>query len=301
MKRKLLCLAMSWMLTASALADERASLEALRQTTVNLIDALVEQGVFTREKADAMIKAAETRAAATAQKTAKAEAGRVRVQYVPEIVKTEIREQLRQEVLAQARTERWAEPNAIPQWLDTIKIEGDLRLSYRLDKFAKDNATPANFAFEAFNDLVQTNAAPGALGGVGGISGAGAEAGQTRAADLASVNSLGVANANSKEHRERLRLRARLGILAVGLSHELLTPRPEGPQKSAILYGKTRAQIRKRCGVGPAAPCRSLPAGFCPAPPAPLATRVTSPGGLTSTVTATSTTPTRTCSRALRR
>lgn len=214
MKRTLLCLAMFWLLTTSALADERASLEALRQTTVNLIDALVEQGVFTREKADAMIKAAETRAAATAKETAKAEAGRVRVQYVPEIVRTEIREKLRQEVLAQARTERWAEPNAIPQWLDTIKIEGDLRLSYRLDKFAKDNATPANFAFEAFNDLVQTNAAPGALGGVGGISGAGAEAGQTRAADLASVNSLGVANANSKEHRERLRLRARLGILA---------------------------------------------------------------------------------------
>lgn len=214
MKRKLLWLALTCVLTAPAQANERESLEALRQTTVNLIDALVEQGVFTRDKADAMIKAAEKKAAATAKESAKAEAGRVRVQYVPEIVKTEIREQLKQEVLAQARTERWAEPNAIPQWVDTIKIEGDLRLSYRLDKFAKDNATPANFAFESFNDLVQTNAAAGALGGVGGISGAGAEAGQTRAADLASVNSLGVANANSQEHRERLRLRARLGILA---------------------------------------------------------------------------------------
>lgn len=214
MKRKLLWLTLTCVLTAPAQANERESLEALRQTTVNLIDALVEQGVFSRDKADAMIKAAEKKAAATAKESAKAEAGRVRVQYVPEIVKTEIREQLKQEVLAQARTERWAEPNAIPQWVDTIKIEGDLRLSYRLDKFAKDNATPADFAFESFTDLVQTNANPGALGGVGGISGAGAEAGQTRAADLASVNSLGVANANSQEHRERLRLRARLGILA---------------------------------------------------------------------------------------
>ncbi|MFH1869387.1 MAG: putative porin [Pseudomonadota bacterium] len=214
MKRKLIWLALSCVLTTPALANERESLEALRQTTINLIDALVEQGVFSRDKADAMIKAAEKKAAATAKESAKAEAGRVRVQYVPEIVKTEIREQLKQEVLAQARTERWAEPNAIPQWVDTIKIEGDLRLSYRLDKFAKDNATPANFAFESFNDFVQTNTLPGALGGVGGVSGAGAEAGQTRAADLASVNSLGVANANSQQHRERLRLRARLGILA---------------------------------------------------------------------------------------
>jgi len=214
MKRKLLWLALSCLLTTPALADERASLETLRQTTVNLIDALVEQGIFTREKANTMIKAAETKAAATTKETAKVEAGRVRVQYVPEFVKNEIREQLKQEVLAQARTERWAEPNAIPKWLDTIKIEGDLRLRYQTDKFGKDNATPANFAFESFNDLVQTNTAAGALGGTGGISGAGAESGQTRAADLSAVNSLGVATANTREHRERTRLRARLGILA---------------------------------------------------------------------------------------
>ena len=42
-----------------ALADERESMEALRETTLNLIDALVEQGVFTRDKADAMVKAAQ--------------------------------------------------------------------------------------------------------------------------------------------------------------------------------------------------------------------------------------------------
>ena len=197
MKRKLLWLAMSCLLTTPALADERASLEALRQTTVNLIDALVEQGVFTREKANAMIKAAETKAAAATKQTAKAEAGRVRVQYVPEIVKSEIREQLKQEVLAQARTERWAEPNAIPQWVDTIKIEGDLRLSYRLDKFAKDNATPFDFASAA-----GTNAPPPV------------STDQTRAPDLAAVNNNLFPTANTREHRERTRLRARLGILA---------------------------------------------------------------------------------------
>ena len=205
MKRKLFCLALSTLLAAPAHADERQSLEALRQTTVNLIDALVEQGVFTRDKADAMIKAAETKAAATVSQAAKAETGRVRVQYVPEFVRNEIREQLKQEVLAQARTERWAEPNAIPKWLDTIKWEGDLRLRYQADKFGKDNATATNYAFESFNDLVAT---------LGSITAAGAEFGQTRAADLAAVNSLGIATANTREHRERTRLRARLGVLA---------------------------------------------------------------------------------------
>ena len=205
MKRKLFCLALSTLLAAPAHADERQSLEALRQTTVNLIDALVEQGVFTRDKADAMIKAAETKAAATVSQAPKAETGRVRVQYVPEFVRNEIREQLKQEVLAQARTERWAEPNAIPKWLDTIKWEGDLRLRYQADKFGKDNATATNYAFESFNDLVAT---------LGSITAAGAEFGQTRAADLAAVNSLGIATANTREHRERTRLRARLGVLA---------------------------------------------------------------------------------------
>jgi hypothetical protein len=198
MKRKLLWLAMSCLLTTPALADERASLEALRQTTVNLIDALVEQGVFTREKANAMIKAAEAKAAATVKETTKADAGRVRVQYVPEFVKNEIREQLKQEVLAQARTERWAEPNAIPKWLDTIKIEGDLRLRYQTDKFGKDNATANDFATAA-----------GTIFGPPAFS-----TDQTRAADLAAVNGNLVPTANTREHRERTRLRARLGILA---------------------------------------------------------------------------------------
>ena len=36
--------------------DSRASLEALRQTTLNLINALVDSGAITRQKADELIK-----------------------------------------------------------------------------------------------------------------------------------------------------------------------------------------------------------------------------------------------------
>ena len=196
MKRKLLWLTLSCLLSTSAQADERASLEALRQTTINLIDVLVEQGVFTREKANAMIKAAEAKATDTSKETAKAEAGRVRVQYVPEIVKAEMREQIKQEVMAQARTERWAEPNAIPGWLDSIKWEGDVRVSYRLDNFGQDNATPFNYASAAGTNAVRT------------------PFDQTRAVDFAKVNSQFEPIGNTTEDRERFRVRARIGLLA---------------------------------------------------------------------------------------
>ncbi len=70
-------------------ADERQSLEELRNTVTNLLQALVDQGVITREKAQQMIKAAQDKAAADAAALAKSDEGAVRVPYVPQIVKDE--------------------------------------------------------------------------------------------------------------------------------------------------------------------------------------------------------------------
>lgn len=169
-----------------AFADDRESLESLRQTTLNLIDALVDQGIFSREKADAMVKAAQAKAAAAVvkEKPKGSAPAPVRVQYVPETVKNEIRDQLRQEVLAQARTERWAEPNAVPSWLDRLKWEGDMRVRYQPEFFDKSNATPAQYAGYVVDSL--PNRAPG----------------------FSSLTS------NTAEDRDRFRLRARLGLLA---------------------------------------------------------------------------------------
>lgn len=173
-----------------AFADDRESLETLRETTLNLIDALVDQGVFSREKADAVIKAAKAKAARTvAKETPKAVAGApVRVQYVPETVKNEIREQLKQEVLAQAKNERWAEPNAVPSWLDRIKWEGDMRVRYQTEGFDKSNTQALEYATAAIG-------------------------GKTRAPSFYSVNNYGY-TAIQNDDRERFRLRARLGMLA---------------------------------------------------------------------------------------
>src|SRR5215470_15610341 len=81
----------------AATNDEARNLNELRNTVVNLLQALVERGIVTREQAEAMVNAAQKKAAdeaAAAQAQEQAEAGAVRVPYVPEIVKEEIRKQV---------------------------------------------------------------------------------------------------------------------------------------------------------------------------------------------------------------
>lgn len=153
-----------------ASAGEKQELEALRQTTLNLIEALVQQGLLTRDKADFLLKSAAApqpvNPAPASEQTA--DANVVRVPYIPETVKREIREQIRNEVLAQAKNERWGDPGALPDWVERFQLSGDIRLRSQTDLFQKDNTTPANLAL------------------------------------------FGIKMDNSTENRERLRIRARL-------------------------------------------------------------------------------------------
>lgn len=127
--------------------DARARVELLHETTLNLIQLLVEQGVLKQEAADALLRKAQQQAAEKAAQAIapEAEPGKnvVRVTYVPEHVKRELREQVRQEVVAQAKLERWGDVNAVPEWLDRLKWEGDVRLRYQGDLFADRNAPEA--------------------------------------------------------------------------------------------------------------------------------------------------------------
>lgn len=176
---------------AEAVEDEYKSLETLRQTTLSLIDVLVESGVLTREKADALVAQAENRAAERiATETPE---GVVRVTYVPESVRNEIREQLKQEVMAQAREEGWATPNAMPEWASRISFEGDIRLRYQTDNFASDNTAPRDYVLAADQ---------------------GSLASATRAPDYSLVDGNGVPTGNTLNDQARWRVRARLGVLA---------------------------------------------------------------------------------------
>lgn len=132
----------------TAQADEREDLETLKQTTINLIQALVQQGVLPADKADALVKQAEAKAKASVAEARKTEQATVRVQFVPESVRKQIADEVREEVVAQAKTERWGDVNAVPEWVDRFKFEGDLRLGLQRDMFSDDNAPEVFFQFQ---------------------------------------------------------------------------------------------------------------------------------------------------------
>jgi polyhydroxyalkanoate synthesis regulator phasin len=180
-------------LVQMASAEDAQSLEVLRNTVINLLDGLVKKGVLTKEQAQAMVDDAQAKAAAQAKAQAdqdKAEQGAVRVPYVPEIVKDQIEQdvsqQLRgevtQDVVAQARTEKWGVAAALPDWITSLHIHGDMRVRYEDDLYANDNAQGQYLNFPAVN----------AAGGI------------EKAGDNALLNT-------STDH-ERERVRLRLGM-----------------------------------------------------------------------------------------
>ncbi|MCD9568487.1 putative porin [Pseudomonas protegens] len=114
--------------------------------TINLIRLLVQQGVLKQEQADGLIAQAEkeaqqARAATAVVATGPAAApGDVRVQYVPAIVRDQIRDQVKAEVMATAKQENWAQPNTFPDWISRISFDGDIRLRDESRFFADNNS-----------------------------------------------------------------------------------------------------------------------------------------------------------------
>lgn len=165
-KKQLIFLALCIMVS-SVQAGEKEELLKLRNTTTNLINELVKQGVLSEKVAAEMIKKAEADAEAQAsQQAAKdtatdnaAEPGEVRVAYVPQFVKDEIRQQVRNElreevvgdVMQKAKTEKWGVPEALPDWINRFKLSGDMRLRSQNDFMASDNAGGFYVNFPAIN------------------------------------------------------------------------------------------------------------------------------------------------------
>jgi len=118
--------------------------------TINLIRLLVQQGVLKQEQADGLIAQAEKEAQQARQANAAVAAvaaggpaaapGDVRVQYVPAIVRDQIRDQVKAEVMATAKQENWAQPNTFPDWVSRITFDGDIRLRSESRFFADNNS-----------------------------------------------------------------------------------------------------------------------------------------------------------------
>jgi hypothetical protein len=127
-------------------------------STINLVNLLVKQGVIKQDQADQLIKQAEDEAYVTRQaskdatvkadeaaKAASAAAsaanppGTKHVTYVPEVVKRELREEIKKEVMDKAEKENWASPGAYPEWAQRIHFYGDVRVRYQGNFFPKGN------------------------------------------------------------------------------------------------------------------------------------------------------------------
>ena len=127
--------------------------------TINLINRLVQKGILTQAEAAEMIQQAEADAAKVAGNT-KAEAPplpaepspeeEATITYIPEVVRNQMRDQIQQELLAQAREEKWSD-KATPDWTSKFRLFGDIRVRSENTMFPNSNA-PADF-FPNFNSI----------------------------------------------------------------------------------------------------------------------------------------------------
>ena len=222
-------------LCATALAapsSEERNLNELRNTVVNLLQTLVERGVVTREQAEGMVSAAQKKAAdeaAAVEAQEKEEAGAVRVPYVPEIVKEEIRKQVAadlapqvtREVVEQAQSEQWGVPGALPDWIRRVRWSGDVRVRGQGDIFATDNLQNAYLDFLTVNDR-------------GGRDKAGL-----------------AAFLNTSEDRERMRARLRLALDAeLGWGWSLGTRLATGNLRDPVSTNQTLGNTGARYQTG---------------------------------------------------
>lgn len=114
-------------------------------------------------------------------------ADEVRVSYVPEYVKAQLREEIKQEVMATARKENWAEPRLMPEWVPSWRLFADFRFRGESLMYPQTNATGQGSSFWNYN-AINTSATP--------------------------FDYTGLTNppfANADQDRNRLRIRARAG------------------------------------------------------------------------------------------
>ncbi|MEI9991676.1 MAG: putative porin [Rhizomicrobium sp.] len=151
-----------------------ASGGASTNSTINLVNLLVKRGIISRQDADALIKQANDEAASARPPASSVAAaavgpsaaaaapssvatvppadGAVHVTYVPEIVRKQIEDNVRDKVMAEARAGHWAAPDAVPGWIHNIRLSGDIRTRYEGDLFPHGNDNTGSFPnFNAIN------------------------------------------------------------------------------------------------------------------------------------------------------
>jgi hypothetical protein len=159
-----------------------------QNVTINLINLMVKRGLITPDDGTNLIKQAEQEAdtaraqAATARATAeRALAAQtaapapaptpapsaddtVQVNYVPDVVKKQIADQVTEDVMKQTREENLTAKSDTPDWVKHFRVSGDIRVRYEGDFYPSGNST-GNFAnFNSVNTGPGFNANPASLG-----------------------------------------------------------------------------------------------------------------------------------------
>ena len=154
-----------------AVSEQESELALVRNTVENLLNAMVEQGLITREAAEALIADAEQKAAAEiAEIEAEQEVqpGDVRVTYVPQTVvdkisaevTRDVSDEVTTQVIARAREDGWGVPAALPEWLREGRFFGDVRVRAQPVSFGSNNGALDYQNFQNINNN----------GGVAGLS-----------------------------------------------------------------------------------------------------------------------------------
>ena len=207
-------LATAWLIALVTADVGPARAQPAASATERLIELLVDKGILPRDQAAALMRQAQqeaqaakparpARVAAAAKPPASAvpggvpagsnaaalsaadtlPAGTVRVTYVPETVRQQIATQVRDQIMTQSKNEGWAQPNAMPEWVQRLTFFGDLRLRGEANLLQKSNY-PYFVDFNSINNSAGFDTTGGALPPL----------------------------LDSTENRTRFRLRARLGV-----------------------------------------------------------------------------------------
>lgn len=196
------------------------NVEQLRTTVVALIRTLLEQKLITPQKAAELLRGAGLNenllAGIIPKETADAPAAPVvRVPYVPEVVKQELRDEIKKELTAQAQREGWVAPNTLPDWASRVTLTGSVRSRFQSERPDPSNDIPQ--LIDAFFQLPQ---------------------GTTQ---------------NTTEDRDRFRLRARLGLEAkvaeqVNIGMRVVTS-SGGDDNSPVSINVDQGRFNRRFGA----------------------------------------------------
>lgn len=177
------------LMAGAALLSIIAPAHAQQINSARLLELMVQKGLVSRAEADALIAEAGQSPEA-AQASAAVPVGGINgdtqtIPYVPQVVRQQIKDELRSEVMQQAKSEGWAAPDEVAEWTKRIQIFGDVRI--RAEGVLMEDGNHRLFPnFQRIN------------------SGSG-------------FNVAGIENApflNTTEDRHRARIRARLGLRA---------------------------------------------------------------------------------------